>query len=101
VGPRAGLDTAEENNSQPLPGLEPPIIQPVAQPYTTELYRVPSCFKVLSYYISGLIVRYFMRSYQLRKLFGVQLYEMMITYCKTKNTGGETVVAYFKCIPKI
>jgi hypothetical protein len=30
----------EEKNSQPLPGLEPPIIQPVAQRYTTEL----SCF---------------------------------------------------------
>jgi hypothetical protein len=29
----------EENNSQPLPGLEPPIIQSVAQRYTTELSR--------------------------------------------------------------
>jgi hypothetical protein len=29
----------EENNSQSLPGLEPPIIQPVAQGYTTELYE--------------------------------------------------------------
>jgi hypothetical protein len=27
----------EEKNSQPLPGLEPPIIQPVAQRYTSEL----------------------------------------------------------------
>jgi hypothetical protein len=27
----------EEKNSPPLPGLEPPIIQPVAQRYTTEL----------------------------------------------------------------
>jgi hypothetical protein len=27
----------EEKNSQPLPGLELPIIQPVAQRYTTEL----------------------------------------------------------------
>jgi len=26
----------EEKNSQPLPGLEPPIIQPVAQRYTEE-----------------------------------------------------------------
>jgi hypothetical protein len=24
----------------PLPGLEPPIVQPVAQPYTTELYQL-------------------------------------------------------------
>jgi hypothetical protein len=29
----------EEENSQPLPGLEPPTIQPVAHPYTTELSR--------------------------------------------------------------
>jgi hypothetical protein len=31
----------EEKNSQPLPGLEPPIIQPVAQRCTTELTRLP------------------------------------------------------------
>jgi hypothetical protein len=31
----------EEKNSQLLPGLEPPIIQPVAQRYTTELFRLP------------------------------------------------------------
>jgi hypothetical protein len=30
----------EEKNSQPLLGLEPPIIQPVAQRYITELYRL-------------------------------------------------------------
>jgi hypothetical protein len=29
----------EEKNSQPLPGLEPPIIQSVAQRYTAELRR--------------------------------------------------------------
>jgi hypothetical protein len=29
-----------EKNSRPLPGLEPPIIQPVAQRYTTELSRL-------------------------------------------------------------
>jgi hypothetical protein len=41
VGPqsRSGLG-GEEKNSQPLPGLEPPIIQPVAQRCTTELFRV-------------------------------------------------------------
>jgi hypothetical protein len=31
---------SEEKNSQFLPGLEPPIIQPVAQRYTTELSRL-------------------------------------------------------------
>jgi hypothetical protein len=30
----------EEKYSQPLPGLEPPIIQAVAQRYTTELSRL-------------------------------------------------------------
>jgi hypothetical protein len=30
----------EEKNSQPLPGLEPPIIQPVAHSYTTESSRI-------------------------------------------------------------
>jgi hypothetical protein len=30
----------EEKNSQPLPGLEPSIIQPVAQRYTTELSQL-------------------------------------------------------------
>jgi hypothetical protein len=32
----------EEKNSQPLPGLEPPIIQPVAQRFTNELSRLPT-----------------------------------------------------------
>jgi hypothetical protein len=30
----------EEKNSQPLPGLKPPIFQPVARRYTTELSRL-------------------------------------------------------------
>jgi hypothetical protein len=30
----------EEKNSQPLPGIEPPIIQPVAQRYTAMLSRI-------------------------------------------------------------
>jgi hypothetical protein len=36
---RSGRD-GEEKNSQLRPGLEPPIIQPEAQHYTTELYRL-------------------------------------------------------------
>jgi hypothetical protein len=32
---------SQQKNSQPLSGLEPPIIQPVAQRYTTELSRFP------------------------------------------------------------
>jgi hypothetical protein len=37
---------SEEKNSQPLPGLEPPLIQPVTQRYTTELTRVLSVYTV-------------------------------------------------------
>jgi hypothetical protein len=33
---RSGL-SGEEKNSHPLPGLEPPVIQPVAQYYTVQL----------------------------------------------------------------
>jgi hypothetical protein len=41
VGPRAGLDEAvKRKTSQPLPGLEPPIIQPVAQSYTADVSRL-------------------------------------------------------------
>jgi hypothetical protein len=40
VGPRAGLDTGEEKNSQPPPGLQPPITQPVAHLCSTELSRL-------------------------------------------------------------
>jgi hypothetical protein len=36
---RSGLGGVEKN-SQPLSGLEPPIMQPVAQRYTTELSRL-------------------------------------------------------------
>jgi hypothetical protein len=36
----------EEKNSQPLPGLEPPIIQPVAQRYTTEHSRLQKLVEV-------------------------------------------------------
>jgi hypothetical protein len=41
VGPRASLDAVvKRKNSQPLPGLEPLIMQPVAQRYTTELSQL-------------------------------------------------------------
>jgi hypothetical protein len=42
VGSRAGLDTVVKRNSQPLPGLEFPIIQPVTQRCTTVLSRLRS-----------------------------------------------------------
>jgi hypothetical protein len=38
----------EQKNSQPLPGLEPPIIQPVAQGYTIELSRFSTSSKALN-----------------------------------------------------
>jgi hypothetical protein len=34
---------SEEKNYQPLSGLEPPIMQPVAQRYTIELSRLRVC----------------------------------------------------------
>jgi len=38
MGPRAGLNAVgEERNSQPLPALKPPTIQPIVQCCTTEL----------------------------------------------------------------
>jgi hypothetical protein len=40
VGTRASLDTVTRKIPSLLAGLEPPIIQPVAQRYTTELYRL-------------------------------------------------------------
>jgi hypothetical protein len=40
-GFRAGLDAVvKKKNFQPLPGLETPIIQPVAQSYITELSQL-------------------------------------------------------------
>jgi hypothetical protein len=38
--PQSRSGSGGEKNSQPLPGLEPLIIQPVAQRYTTELSRL-------------------------------------------------------------
>jgi hypothetical protein len=35
----------EEKNSQPLPRIEPPIMKPIAQRYTTGLSRFPVLFK--------------------------------------------------------
>jgi len=32
---------SEQKNSQPLPRLKPPIIEPVVRRYTTELSRFP------------------------------------------------------------
>jgi hypothetical protein len=61
----------EEKNSQPLPGLEPPIIQPIAQCCTTELsWLVVLVFRgiklmttaniifILSYFLSFIIFQY-------------------------------------------
>jgi hypothetical protein len=39
-GPQSRSGRGGEENSQPLLGLEVPVIHPVAQRYTTELYRL-------------------------------------------------------------
>jgi hypothetical protein len=41
----------EEKNSQPLPGLEPPTIQPVAQRYTAEILILDNPSLILSLYM--------------------------------------------------
>jgi hypothetical protein len=41
AGPQSHSErSGEERSFQPLPGLDPPIIQPVAQRYTTEISRL-------------------------------------------------------------
>jgi hypothetical protein len=43
LGPQSlSGSSGEEKNSQPQPGLEPPIIQSVTQRYTTELSGLPN-----------------------------------------------------------
>jgi len=41
VGSRSGLNAVVKRTSQPLPGLESQITQPVAQCYSTQLSRLP------------------------------------------------------------
>jgi hypothetical protein len=43
----------EEKNSQPLPGLEAPIIQPATQRYTTELTLLHSVFFLIKYLLKS------------------------------------------------
>jgi hypothetical protein len=44
---------SEEKNSQPLPALEPPIIQPITQRYATDLSRLKYIrLDILNYMIS-------------------------------------------------
>jgi hypothetical protein len=47
-GPQAGLEAVVKRKiSQPVSELEPPIIQSVAQRYTTELSRLLNCSVIL------------------------------------------------------
>jgi hypothetical protein len=50
----------EEKNSQPLPGLKPPIIQPIAQCYTTELsllLRLKHTLFYLGLFLSSILTK--------------------------------------------
>jgi hypothetical protein len=47
---RSGLGD-ERKISQPLPALEPPTIQPIAQRYTTEIFRLFECYRTHKSYI--------------------------------------------------
>jgi hypothetical protein len=51
--PQSRSGRGEQKNSQPLPGLEPPNIQPVAQRYTTELSRLLTSLQKSCTYITG------------------------------------------------
>jgi hypothetical protein len=48
-GPQSRSGRGGEKNSQPLPALEPPIFQPVAQRYTTELSRLLVYYQILTF----------------------------------------------------
>jgi hypothetical protein len=66
---------SEEKNSQPLLGLESPIIQPVAQPYTTELSRL----LVFIYGILFSLLAYFMEPFPLYSLYSAKWTIIVIT----------------------
>jgi hypothetical protein len=46
----------EEKNCQPLPGIEPSIIQPVAQRYTIELSRLQRCNRTRKFNIAKFMI---------------------------------------------
>jgi hypothetical protein len=58
----------EEKNSQPLPKLEPPIIQPIAQRYTAELCRLLTISDIVRE--CCFLTVYLMTLYQLHKQTG-------------------------------
>jgi hypothetical protein len=59
--------SGEEKNSQPVPGLEPLIIPPIAHRCTTELFRLPST----------LLLVYKMTTSQTDRLFKVECEECL------------------------
>jgi hypothetical protein len=74
VGPRSrSRHGGEEKDSQPLPGLEPPIIQPIAQRCTTELSRllpslISSCYYL--WFIISEVYRFSFKNTNQRKRSG-------------------------------
>jgi hypothetical protein len=52
-----------EKNFHPLPELEPPNIQPVAQRYTTELSQLIRLILILSYLYLGLASSFFLSDF--------------------------------------
>jgi hypothetical protein len=48
----------EKKKSHPLPGLEPPIIQPIAQGYVTEIFRL-LCITPLAKSLYPAIIYYY------------------------------------------
>jgi hypothetical protein len=58
VCPRAGLDAVVKKEIPSLPGLEPAIIQPVAQRYTTELFSTYHYNNVTSKIFQGSCIHF-------------------------------------------
>jgi hypothetical protein len=78
--------SGEDKNSQSLPGLEPQIIQPIAQRYTTELHRL------LTHKMKIILLKFYFIGYQISIIAHVKC----TTNCYYKHYGSSDVyVEYY------
>jgi hypothetical protein len=84
---------SEEKSSHPLPGLEPPIIQPVAQSYTTELSRLLANRVIIKRYVSPVGNQFF-------SFLGIGqiLFQVFCLEFVSKSTSWENSVTKFEVI---
>jgi hypothetical protein len=71
---RSGHCGGEEKDSHPLPGLEPPIFQPVAQRYTIELTQLLCNHKQTVTILASL-----------------QLQKDQVSFCRTQDPSGAAI----------